>query len=106
MKQTTVLRRAFNAHRSGARGRGVSFHFTFEEWCDWWESHLGPDWFEKRGNKRNQYVMARRGDAGPYHPDNVKCIVAQANTYEIRRSPDHMERMRASIGPRKSKYDR
>lgn len=73
---------AFNLHRRGAGYRKIDFHFTFESWCQWWEQHLGPDWFSKRGRGHGQYVMARNGDSGPYHPDNVKCITHSENSRE------------------------
>jgi hypothetical protein len=62
-----------------ATKRGISFHFTFEEWVEWWEANLGPDWLKKRGRKRGQYVMGRNGDKGPYAKWNVKCITTERN---------------------------
>jgi len=64
-------RRAYLGQKYGAKNRGIEFHFTFEEWAKWWENHLGPNWFKMRGTKRGQYVMARKGDKGSYHPNNV-----------------------------------
>ncbi len=37
---------AFERHQRGAGYRGIPFHFTFEQWCRWWEDNLGADWFE------------------------------------------------------------
>src|SRR5215831_5269660 len=62
-----------------ARGRGIPFLFTYKQWLRWWEANLGPDWFDKRGAKHGQYVMARYGDVGPYHPTNVYCDFSHAN---------------------------
>lgn len=48
-----------------AKARGVEWLFTFETWMEWW----GAD-FERRGRGPNDLVMARKGDVGPYSPDN------------------------------------
>jgi len=77
-----VTKRKFIEHKYAARRRGIDFKFTFEEWVAWWEMHLGPDWLEKRGCKKGQYVMARNGDVGPYETRNVKCITCQDNNGE------------------------
>ena len=62
--------------------RGIEFNFTYEEWVAWWIKHLGPNWFEKRGNCAGQYVMARKGDEGPYSVENVRCITCEQNSKE------------------------
>ena len=62
-----------------AKTRGIEFLFSFDEWIEWWEQNLGSDWFERRGRRRNQYVMARKGDEGPYQLDNVECILSGQN---------------------------
>ncbi len=80
--QMQELKRAYLLHKRGAVRRGIEFYFTLEEWCNWWEVNLGPDWLSKRGRKKNQYVMARNGDVGPYHPDNVKCKTQSENARE------------------------
>jgi len=74
---------AFYLHKSGAeRDRGIQFKFTFEQWCAWWEDNLGPDWFQLRGCRKDKYVMARKGDKGPYALWNVKCITHSENSRE------------------------
>jgi len=82
-----LIRTSFTKQRHKAKTRGIEFNFTFEEWCSWWEANLGPDWPVKRGRKLGQYVMARKGDSGPYRADNVLCITAQENvkmSFELR----------------------
>lgn len=76
--------RAFNSQRQRSKRRGnkCEFHFTLKEWVEWWEAHLGPDWFEKRGPKRHQFCMARFEDKGPYAVWNVKCITNEVNWAE------------------------
>jgi|SRR6185369_15376265 len=73
---------AYYNHLAKARRRGIPFEFTFEEWVNWWEDHLGGNWFKKRGSHKGQYVMARFNDAGPYTPKNVKCILCTENASE------------------------
>ena len=74
----------YGQHKRRARRRGIAFEFTFAKWVAWWEQKLGPDWMAKRGPRRDQYVMARYGDKGPYKPGNVKCVTASQNGSERR----------------------
>lgn len=78
-------RYAYSIQIMHARKRGIKMLFSFEEWCEWWEHHLGPNWMTKRGPKRGQYVMARNGDKGHYQIDNVRCILATDNIQEMKR---------------------
>jgi len=71
------LKNKYHTQHTGARNRGIDWHFTFESWLEWW----GDD-IEKRGNKSGQLVMARNGDTGPYHPDNVRKITCNENHRE------------------------
>lgn len=84
-KQYDPRKMAYNGHKARARRIGSPMMFSLSEWCAWWERHLGPDWLKKRGKRLGQYVMARHGDTGPYHPDNVKCILHSDNTKEAKR---------------------
>ena len=40
---------------------------------------LGPDWLEKRGRGKSEYVMARKGDISPYTPETVECVTNTQN---------------------------
>ena len=51
-----------------ARLRGIDFTLTFEQWWDIWQQ--SGKWNE-RGRKKDQYVMSRIGDTGPYELGNV-----------------------------------
>lgn len=79
---------AFLGHRRRAHKRLLVFEFEYDEWKQWWEKHLGPNWLELRGTRKNQYVMARYYDAGPYAAHNVKCILASDNSREIHSNKD------------------
>lgn len=73
-------RTAFSLQRGGAKQRGISFEFTLEEWWTWWQT---DNRWERRGSRGpEQLVMARRGDVGPYSPNNVRCITAAENIRE------------------------
>ena len=71
------LKNKFYTQRTGARIRGIEWQFTFEEWVEWWGSDI-----ELRGNKSGQLVMARNGDTGPYHPNNVRKVTCNENHCE------------------------
>lgn len=82
------IRKAFNMQRYHARCRGIEFLFTFEEWVNWWEDQLGPDWMQRRGCRRpGQYVMARYEDKGPYASWNVECITNEENSRRAKHKP-------------------
>lgn len=63
---------AFKAYqdqkRSAQNKRKVPFEISFEHWLYLW---LASGHWHERGTKRHQYVMARRGDTGPYKVGNV-----------------------------------
>jgi hypothetical protein len=64
-------------HKQHSRERGIEFLFDFETWVTWW----GDD-FAKRGSGADDLVMARKGDEGPYHPDNVYKSTCSENARE------------------------
>src|SRR5258706_4936016 len=74
--------RRYYGHKMRAKYSNIEFLFEFDDWVAWWENHLGPDWASKRGHHRGQYVMARNGDKGPYHPNNVHLATAEENCSE------------------------
>jgi hypothetical protein len=81
-KHASRAKQHYWGHKYGAKKRGIEFTFSFDEWCAWWESHLGADWQSKRGARVGLYVMARNGDRGPYSPGNVRCILHSENLSE------------------------
>jgi hypothetical protein len=99
-------RLAYMKQRTAAKARGIAFNLSLDEWIGWWESHLGCNFLEKRGRGMTQLVMARKGDVGAYELGNIKCISQVANLAEACKHPDHVRRMLAGIGPRKSRYDK
>lgn len=76
MSTKDLYRKAFTAHKSNAKRRGVEFLFTFEQWRDWW---LATGKWEQRGRGRGKFCMRRHGDVGPYSLDNVFCGTNEDN---------------------------
>lgn len=72
-------REKYKIHKYSAKGRGISFELTFEQWMKLW---LDSGHWKERGCRHGQYVMARFGDIGPYSIDNVKIITNGENSIE------------------------
>lgn len=67
----------FEHQRQRAKVRGIEWLLTFEEWwAIWQQSGKWP----QRGRKGDQYVMARRGDVGPYSTTNVLICLQRQNS--------------------------
>lgn len=80
--------KAYFDQRHNAARRKVKWLFEFHTWKQWW---IDTGKWDQRGKGRNNYVMARNGDTGPYAPWNVKCVTVAENGYEanvgFRRNP-------------------
>jgi hypothetical protein len=74
-----LARKRFLEQKQSAKTRRIGFKFGFEEWCNWWERHLGRDWLNKRGSSAGKFCMARKGDSGCYEVGNVMCILHAQN---------------------------
>lgn len=64
--------RQFQVHRASAKERGIEFKLTFEEWDQWWKD---SGHYHERGKGIGKYVMARKGDIGPYAIGNLECLL-------------------------------
>jgi hypothetical protein len=71
--------RKFKRAQYHAKGRGIRFRMTFEEWCQIWND--SGHWHE-RGWRRGTYCMARFGDKGAYEVGNVKICLNEENRAE------------------------
>ena len=71
----------YNWQRSMARKRKIEFHFSFDEWLQFW---LDSGYWYNRGRKTGQYVMCRYGDIGPYSIDNVFIELNSENVKQAR----------------------
>jgi hypothetical protein len=58
----------FEQQRRQAKQRDIEWLLTFDEWFGLWQE--SGKW-EMRGKRAGQYVMARKGDVGPYSVGNV-----------------------------------
>lgn len=87
--------KAFQAYRSqvhAANRRGIAWQFTLEQWWLWWqafdERHGCIRW-DRRGRRKNQLLMARFHDIGPYSPENVYCGTASDNARDMGEHHDY-----------------
>ena len=71
----------FRYHKAQARTRGIPFRLTFDEWWEIWQA--SGHW-EERGNRRDQFVMARPFDRGAYEVGNVCIILHSENLKEAK----------------------
>lgn len=101
MTGETATHRAFRAHRDNARARGIAFQFTFAEWLAWWET---DGRLANRGRGRDNFVMARKGDAGPYSPGNVYCATQAQNIADVPSAVRREARRRAEATGRLSPH--
>lgn len=78
----------YRYQKYAADKRGIDWNFTYDTWIEWWGSDI-----ENRGKCRGQLCMARAGDVGPYHPDNVRKAFVEENASEsnkgVTRSEEH-----------------
>ena len=71
------FKRRYHQQKDNARKRGIEWGFTFSEWRDWW---LTNDRCLRRGNSHRHLCMARKGDTGPYSPENVYLATKMENS--------------------------
>lgn len=71
------MKQKYFEQKKNAKQRNIEWQFTFDEWITWW----GDD-IVNRGCLKGQLVMARNGDTGPYHPDNVRKATCGENVVE------------------------
>lgn len=72
-----LYRSQYHNARYCAKERNIDWQFTYDTWIEWW----GDD-IVNRGPYKGQLVMARNGDIGPYHPDNVTKKTCNENCSE------------------------
>ena|GEM_PF-5846307 len=84
MEPPKAAAKAFDTQRRNAKRRGIPFLLTFEEWWDWWQ--IDNRW-ANRGRRRDNFVMGRFGDTGPYALDNIYCVLPRDNVIVPPRQP-------------------
>ena len=66
----------YNMQKISAQKRNIKWELTFDEWYSWWQN---TGYWEQRGCKKGQYLMARYHDSGPYSLDNIFCCSVEQN---------------------------
>lgn len=72
-------RRRYIEHRANAQKRRIPFLLSFEEWWEIWQA--SGKW-DRRGNRRGRYCMARYSDQGAYEVGNVSICLIETNRAE------------------------
>lgn len=89
----------YREQKYNARGRGIEWSLTYEEWLKIWTDsgklHL-------RGRKGGGYVMARFGDVGPYSVENVSIVPFEQNSSEANKGKSISEEHRRKLTGRTS----
>ena len=82
-RQMFDLKTRFNKQKNTAGDRGIEWLLSFEQWLSIWveSGHLC-----ERGLGKNRFVMARRGDVGPYSVSNVFICTHSENSRDARQN--------------------
>ena len=70
----------FCHQKANAKARGIEWLMSFDEWWAWWQ--VDGRW-ARRGNKPDDFCMARKGDAGPYSLGNVFLATFRENCRDM-----------------------
>lgn len=92
------MKTKYNSQKCAAKKRGIEWYFTFDTWLAWWGNDI-----INRGRRKGQLVMARKGDQGPYHPDNVYKATTKENQNEWRCGQDGSHTVETRIKISKAK---
>lgn len=71
------LAMAYRSQMRHAELLGIEWKFTFPLWVETWKN---SGKLPQRGRTADGYVMGRKGDVGPYSPDNVIFITLRQNS--------------------------
>lgn len=84
------LKSDFHMQRVSARGRGIGFELTWDQWLNIWivSGHL-----LERGKGAGKYCMARHGDVGPYAVGNVSIVTFEENLRDRVFSAEHRRKI-------------
>lgn len=88
--------RAYSQQRQNAAYRGIEWHFNLWSWWKVWET--SGKWSERK--RGSGYCMCRRGDVGPYSPENVFIAPARLNSSAQRRKKSGMPMGVRKVGSR------
>lgn len=81
-QQKGSLANAFRNQERTAAYRGIGWEITFPEWVKVWQDsgHIN-----ERGQGKDRYCMARKGDVGPYKVGNVYITTCADNVRDYQR---------------------
>ena len=103
--QARMYQGQYDNAKNCARQRDIDWQFTYYTWIEWWGSDI-----QNRGPYLGQLVMARNGDCGPYHPDNVRKATCSENLSEANKgktkSAEHIEKYKQSAWARRGKKEK
>ena len=68
----------YNAHKHGAKARGIEFTLSYEQWLAIW-----GDKISLRGRGASEMGMLRTRDEGGYTSDNVRLGTPQENSQDV-----------------------
>ena len=90
------VKRKFYGQKACAKARGISFELSFAQWLSIWTE---SGHFHERGTLKDQYVMARFRDRGPYAVGNVRIITGAQNRAEQVGivTPEHAAKISAAL---------
>lgn len=85
-------RQAFLVQRHQAGLRKIEWQLEYWEWLQIWQDsgHL-----HERGKRHGEWVMARKGDIGPYSAENVKIVRCETNNSQGQIAKSRYRQLRA-----------
>jgi hypothetical protein len=67
----SLARKKWARHKAQSKFRNIGFHFSFDEWYDWWLSHGVDRNLNIKWTGKYRPCMCRKNDLGDYEPNNV-----------------------------------
>jgi len=94
LKTKKQMQHAYRSQGYSAKERNIEFNLTWQEWITWW---IDTGHVAERGAHKDEYVMSRFNDTGPYELGNIKCITQGENKRESCLNPAQMKRTAAGV---------
>lgn len=77
IEKIRIAKQRYSQQKGVAKTRKIEWLFTFESWWKMWSD--SGQWIN-RGRGVGKYCMARKGDVGPYSPENVEIALHTQNS--------------------------
>lgn len=81
----SLARWKYNKHKALAKFRNIGFHFTFEDWYQWWLNNGVDKNVNTKWNTNDRLCMCRYNDAGDYIQNNVYLATNSQNSRDLSR---------------------